>query len=304
MLRLHPLDPRFPRRLNDADPPAVLVADGPLATQLDCLAAVSIVGTRRPCSEALEFTRRLAWSLAEAGMVVVSGGARGIDTMAHRAALEARGKTVAVLPGAIDAWVPAENASLFRRIREDGALVAIVERPQRPRFHARNAVIACLSDHVVVTAAPIESGARNTANFARKAGRRLWVVPGSPWDESMAGCGLELSIGGAQPLLAPEQLLRHLRGDSIVPRVSELRPVGARARATTQELLPFLGADEHDVLARLAERPATIDQLVMLTQRSASAMTAALGGLTVRGQVREVEPGVFAVARRPTTTRP
>lgn len=273
----------------------MLVADGPLATRLDSLAAVAIVGTRRPCSEALEFTRRLAWLLAEAGMVVVSGGARGIDTMAHRAALEAGGQTVAVLPGAIDAWVPAENASLFRRIREEGALVAIVERPQRPRFHARNAVIAGLADHVVVTAAPIESGARNTANFARKAGRRLWVVPGAPWDVSMAGCGLELSIGGAQPLLAPEQLLRHLRGDSVVPRASELRV----RPAVTQEVLPFLGADEQAVLAVLAERPATIDQLVHLTQRSASAMTAALGGLTIRGQVRELEPGVFAVARRP-----
>lgn len=283
MLRLHPQDPRFPRRLLDHDPPDLLVAEGPLAEHLDHMHAVAIVGTRRPCPEALDFTHALAAQLAEAGFVVVSGGARGIDTAAHEGALSGGGRTVAVLPGAIDAWVPASNASLFRRIRESGALVSLIERPQRPRFFARNAVIAGLAEHVVVTAAPIESGARNTALHARKAGRTLWIVPGAPWDRTMAGCAIELTVGGANALVAPELLLRHLTG-------APLR----RRRRPAQAVLP-LGPDAETILAAL---PGSVDQLVERTGSPVGLLSATLTILAGQGRVRECEPGVYAVVRR------
>lgn len=283
MLRLHPQDPRFPTRLLDVDPPDLLVADGPLAAHLGQMQAVAVVGTRRPSVEALDFTRTLAAQLAGAGFVVVSGGARGIDTAAHEGALAGGGRTVAVLPSAIDAWVPAENASLFRRIREGGALVALVERRQRPRFFARNAVIAGLAEHVVVTAAPMESGARNTALHARKAGRTLWVVPGAPWDPCMAGCGIELTIGGAHPLIAPAQLLRHLTGAPL-----RRRP---RRAAAVQVSLP-LGADAAAILRAL---PATVDELVERTGSHVGRVTATLSRLADEGRIRESAPGVYAV---------
>lgn len=284
MLRLHPRDPRFPPRLLDVDPPDLLVVDGPLAEHLGRMQAVAIVGTRAPSPDALRFTRTLAAQLAEAGYVVVSGGARGIDTAAHEGALAGGGRTVAVLPSAIDAWVPAANASLFRRIREGGALVALVERRQKPRFFARNAVIAGLADHVVVTAAPIESGARNTALHARKAGRTLWVVPGAPWDPTMAGCGIELTIGGAHALIAPEQLLRRLTGEPLRRR---------RSTPPSQGVLPL----DPEAAAIVSALPGSVDELVERTRRPVGRVTATLTLLADEGRIRECEPGVYDVRR-------
>ncbi len=292
MLLLHPLDRRFPTRLSKLEPPDLLAAEGPLEGRLDTLGpSVAIVGTRRPSAEALAFTTRLAMLLAQAEVLVVSGGALGIDTAAHEAALSAGGRTLAVLPGAIDAWVPAANASLFRRVRETGALVAITQRGRKPRFHARNGVIAALADDVVVTAAPVESGARNTANWARRLGRRLWIVPGAPWDPTMAGCALELTIGAATALSSPEQLLRQLFPSQRVPR----------RRATTVEIpLPFAGEPSirDAILSRLREGPASIDALVAFTTRQVGDIAAALSSLLLDDAVRECGDGRFTLSSR------
>ena len=290
MVAYHPLDARFPRRLRTLAPPDVFAAEGPLAERLDELGhTVAIVGTRRPSVEALAFTTRLAMLLAQAGVVVVSGGARGIDTAAHEAALAAGGRTVAVLPGAIDAWVPACNASLFRRIRETGALVSITLRGRKPRFLARNGVIAALADNVVVTAAPRESGARNTANWARSLDKPLWVVPGSPWDPMMEGCARELTIGAARALSEPEQLVRHLFPNERVP---------PRRRATTEEIpLPFSEAPSvpQAIVARLRGGPMTVDALVAVTSREARDIAATLLSLELDGVVRDCGDGRFAL---------
>lgn len=142
---------------------------------------VAIVGARAATSYGVFWARALAAGLARAGVTVVSGGARGIDIAAHRAALEAGGRTIAVLAAGLDVPYPRAHVADFRRIATSGALVTEYPpgtAPRRHHFHARNRVIAEMSEAVVVVEGTYASGALITARFAREFGRRIFAVPG------------------------------------------------------------------------------------------------------------------------------
>ena len=309
----------FPTRLRELPHTRLerIEAEGPLAGALERLdPAVAIVGTREPTPAAAEYAYRLARGLAALGVTIVSGGALGIDAAAHEGALDASGKTLVVLPGGIDVAAPSANAALFDRVRATGALVALRPRGQLPRpfsYFARNEVIAALVDDVIVVAAPLASGARNTARWARELGRRLWVVPGAPWDEGLAGNAAELEAG-ARPVVTGRTLLAALglaeqslglfsgaspeaRSPALPRRASGGRQAASNLPTTRPNLdLAAVDPDDRRVLEALQRRALGVDELVAGTGLSVASLRALLLTWTVDGVVIEGPAGLFRLA--------
>ncbi len=162
--------------------------------------AVSIVGTRRADDEALDFAYELARDAVLRGLIVVSGGAVGIDRAAHEGALDGGGRTVVVLPTGLDAPYPPMNHGLFKRAADAGCLLTEVpdgSKARPGRFLTRNRLVAALGRSTVVVQAPARSGALSTARVAKRLGRGVFVVPASPWDPRGSG-NLRLLAGGAR----------------------------------------------------------------------------------------------------------
>src|SRR5213593_4070047 len=193
---LTPGDPRYPALLGViASPPSVHVRGAIVAA--DGL-AIAIVGSRRASTYGLEVAERLAFDLAARGVTIVSGLARGIDTAAHRGALAAGGRTIAVLGCGIDVVYPPENRALARAIEAQGALVSQFApgMPALPgHFPARNRTLAGLALGVVVVEAADRSGALITAGFAGDLGREVFAVPGRITSPTSAGANRLIQDG-------------------------------------------------------------------------------------------------------------
>ena len=202
------LDRDYPHPLRDlTSPPDPLYVRGELMPA----PAVAIVGTREPSEQAKKYARDLAFRLARCGVTVWSGGALGIDAAAHGGALDAGGTSIAVIGTGLDHCYPPEHAALYEElVLAGGALVSPFERTQHATlttFPQRNGVLAALTQAVVVVQAPLKSGARSTAAFARRLRRPLFVLPASPWDEKSAGNLAELDLG-ARPLTDESHLFK------------------------------------------------------------------------------------------------
>ena len=187
----------FPERLRELSVvPDPLFAIGDVS--LLNMPMIAIVGTRNPTSYGLRVARSIATALAEAGVVVVSGMARGIDAAAHHAALDAGGSTIAVLGTGVDVPYPVGHAELHRVISERGLLVSECgagEIAHKGSFPKRNRIIAALGRATIVIEAGFKSGARNTANHALELGRALAAVPGPIDSDQSAGTNLLLRDG-------------------------------------------------------------------------------------------------------------
>lgn len=187
------------------DPPKRLYLTGTLPPG----PRVAIVGTRTPTKEAYAYTQALASELAQAGVVVVSGGALGIDTAAHEGALRAGAGTLVVAPSSFDCPYPEQNRGLFHRVVErGGGYLTFFDTPtvaRRHVFFARNALMVSLCATLVIVQAPLRSGARNAALWARTLGRPYWVVPHSPWCMRGSSSVAELRLGG-RPLATAKEL--------------------------------------------------------------------------------------------------
>jgi DNA processing protein len=208
---LHPSDPEYPERLRALlVPPPEVTVEGDLRTA-SC--AVAVVGTREPSREAEKFAFDLAGALAQAGAVVVSGGALGIDAAAHRGALAVAGRTWAVAATGRAHCFPKEHADLFRQIAAGPGAMLWPFRddvPARPgNFHRRNGILVALADAVIIVQAGAPSGSLNAASWARKQERIVWAVPGPPWDPSFTGCRAVIEAG-ARTLTSIAVLLREL----------------------------------------------------------------------------------------------
>ncbi len=204
---------------------------------------VAIVGTRNPTREAALYAFELAATLAQRGVAVLSGGATGIDSMAHRGALSVGGSTVVVAPGGFQRPFPPENRDLFRRVVEQGGAYLSLSPSDTPAsrgaFFPRNACLVALSHAVVVVEAPIRSGARNAAAHARQLGRPLFVVPATPWNSQGLGCILELKLG-ARVLYGERDVLDLLAAamlHAIPLSVGELDPGWVREQAAAARLV-------------------------------------------------------------------
>lgn len=283
------------RRVGEPEPPTLRVR-GALPTA----PGVAVVGTREASPEALTFTRALVAHLVSLGIVVWSGGARGIDGAAHEAALDAGGATVVVLAGGLRRPYPREHVPLFERaLRQGGALVARVADDEPPlpyRFLLRNEVLAALTVATIVIEASLASGARGTAAAARKLGRLVAAVPHAPWSERGAGNAAELGLG-AKPLVsvsAVEPLLRTLG----VP-ISE---PGPRVRAgTPRERAPArpLEGDERTLWRALGNKALHAEDLCEITGLGFGAVSAALLTLTLAAVVVEAPAGYYRRIRHP-----
>jgi DNA processing protein len=204
-------DPDYPRLLRHIPlPPPVLYVRGTLLPTDEL--AIGVVGTRRSTSYGTDMTARISRGLAEAGVTVVSGLALGIDTVAHRVALESDGRTLAVFGCGLDTIYPPRNRMLAERIVDNGALVseyALGTKPDARNFPVRNRIISGLSRGVVVVEAPTRSGALITTSFAADQGRDVFAVPGSALSSASSGCH-ELIRNGATLITGAEQILDHL----------------------------------------------------------------------------------------------
>ena len=177
------------------NPPYVLYLRGELP-KWDRLLMIGVVGTRYPSPYGVSVTKKICSELAENGVTIVSGMARGIDSVAARTALESGGKTIAVLGCGIDSAYPSENRQLMCDIMENGAVISEYppgSGPLRHHFPERNRIISGLSKGILVTEAPKKSGALITANYAIENGRDLFAVPGSVFEANSVGANALLA---------------------------------------------------------------------------------------------------------------
>ena len=204
----------YPSRLSHtAKPPHLLLCKG--NPNLNDESAISIVGTRRADGYGIRHTRRIAGELAEKGVCIVSGLALGVDAAAHWGALDAKGRTIAVLGGALDKLYPAQNRALMDKIIESGGSVVSEYPPEtaptRYSFVQRNRIVAGMSLGVLVTQAPHKSGALSTVNYALEEGREVFALPG---DIDRFGSQLpnKLIAEGAHPVNGAQDILPLLNG--------------------------------------------------------------------------------------------
>jgi DNA processing protein len=192
-----PGDPEFPQALQEIyDPPLVLYVKGSLLPA--DRHGIAMVGSRLTTPYGVETARRLARQLAQAGLTVVSGGARGIDTAAHQGALHAGGRTLAVLGTGINLVFPPENAGLFQQISERGGLITqfpFNRPPDRQTFPIRNRIVAGMTLGTLVVEANLKSGALITAHFAAEYGRQVFAVPGRVDSPRSKGCHQLIKTG-------------------------------------------------------------------------------------------------------------
>ena len=273
-------DPVFPALLAAIhDPPARVFLRGSGAPALLDRPAVAVVGARVCSSYGRSVARSLARDLASAGLVVVSGMARGIDGEAHRGALDAGGSTVAVLGCGVDRDYPAAHAELARRIEVGGLIVSEYEPGVEPapwRFPARNRIIAGLCRATVVVEARERSGALITADFALEEGREVLAVPGEITSSLSAGTNALLRLG-ATPVTRSEDVLEVFGLEAAVSEKAALGP-------TAQKLL-----------ARLGDGALTADEVVRASGVEPGAVAAALVELELAGRVT-LEDGLYRAA--------
>jgi DNA processing protein len=257
------------------DPPPVLYVRGELAPEDDW--SVAIVGSRKATSYGREVTRRLAGDLARNGVTVVSGMARGIDGIAHRTALEAGGRTIAVLGSGLDVIYPAEHRSLAREIARHGAVVSdypLGTKPEASNFPPRNRIISGLSLGTIVIEAGFRSGALITADFALDHGREVFAVPGSILSPGSAGCN-RLLRDGAHVLTEARDVLEVLHLDQV--------PEKQAARLALPE-----NPVEAALFESLSAEPRHLDAVVRSSGIPVEVVSSTLVMMELKGMVRQV----------------
>ncbi len=244
--------PEYPQPLAAiSDAPHLLYVRGTLEPRDG--KAVGIVGSRHPTAYGKRMAEHLAAGLARAGYTVVSGLARGIDGVAHRAALQAGGRTVAVLAGGLSRIYPPEHAGLAKEVESAGALLTestMAQEPLAPLFPARNRLISGLCQGVVIVEAAERSGALITASHAGEQGRSVMAVPGQA-DSRMSGGTNELIRKGAVLVRGPEDVREELEGVS-----------AASAPPPGQEPPPEMDETQRRVWELLREQPRHLDEIV------------------------------------------
>jgi DNA processing protein len=250
--------------------------------------ALAIVGTRRLTSYGRQMARELAQGLSRTGITVVSGLARGIDTEAHHAALDAGGRTIAVLGSGLDFIYPPENRDLVDRILTSGQGAIISEyplatKPQGKNFPARNRIISGLSLGSIVVEGAIKSGAMITARYAVEQNREVFAVPGFVNSPASAGPN-RLIQEGAKLITCVEDVLEEIQVEQVIHQQA------------FQMALPA-SAEEAALLAVLSGEPRHIDELAQLSSLPSRQVSSTLTLLELKGMVQHVGGMKYVIAR-------
>lgn len=269
-------DDGYPARLREIDQsPPVLYVRGDLIKDDEW--AISIVGTRRTTAYGRQVAENIASVLAQNGVTVVSGLARGVDAIAHKASLDAGGRTLAVLGSGVDRIYPPEHRSLAEKIIQNGAIISDYPPgtpPEGINFPPRNRIISGLSLAVIVVEAGERSGALITAGFAADQGREVFAVPGNINAPQSKGTN-RLIYRGARPLLEAREILEHLDLTSIT-----------QYRAA-RSVLP---ADETEsqLLELVSQEPLHVDEIQNQSGLPIDKVSATLALMELKGMVRQV----------------
>lgn len=278
-------DQNYPRKLLEIDqPPPVLYSRGKLKSEDDW--AIAIVGTRRMTVYGRQVTQDLGTILAAKGVTVVSGLARGIDSIAHNAALDAGGRTLAVLGCGVDIIYPPENRKLYERILESGAVISEYPPgtfPESSNFPPRNRIISGLSQATVVVEAGETSGALITASFAANQGREVFAVPGNILAPQSMGCN-RLIRDGARILLNPNDVL-------------EMLNLGAIGEYKQARLLIPENEVESLMIKILENEPLNIDEIQMRSGLPIDKVSASLVMMELKGMVKQMDGMNYMVLR-------
>ena len=277
-------DPEFPEPLkNTPDPPLILYIRGSFGPTIGN--AVAMVGTRTPTHYGLTVTHRMAYELASLGITVVSGMARGIDTQAHKGALAAKGRTIAVLGCGIDRAYPPENKGLMEEIARSGAVLTenpFGTKPEGGYFPARNRIISGLSAGTIIIEATEDSGSLITADYTLKQERKLFAVPGNISSLTSRGTN-SLIKQGARLVETAEDVLRGL----------DLYK-GRNAGAAVRQSLPSMTDEERSVFDNLSAEPKHIDAIMAESGRAPGRLGGILTTLELKGLVKQL-PGKYFV---------
>ncbi|HEY9641107.1 MAG TPA: DNA-processing protein DprA [Coleofasciculaceae cyanobacterium] len=288
-----PADADYPRLLLEIpDPPPVLYYQGEVVAleNQGKIPAIAIVGTREPSDYGRRWTRKLSAALSQAGFLVVSGLADGIDTEAHTSCLNAGGRTLAVMATGVDVIYPAFNRTLAKRITQQGLLLSEYPagtQPDRVNFPRRNRIIAGLCRATLVLEAPHKSGALITARLANEYCRDVYVLPGTLDNPRCRGC-LDLLYQGAQAILGEAHLLElldslpHLQQDAPAQQLSLLSPA-PEPISLPPELQQVFQAVDLD--------PIALDLIVQQTQLATGTVLGALAQLELMGLVSQLSGG-------------
>ncbi len=283
-----PVDAEYPARLGQIyDPPLALYVRGTLQARDE--QSVAIVGSRRTTHYGLETAERLAFQLAQNGVTVISGLARGIDTAAHKGALKGSGRTLGVLGGGLDCMFPPENAELAARMAGQGAVMTeypFGRQPDKTTFPVRNRIVSGMSLGVLVVEADCTSGAMITARQAMEQGRTVFAVPGRIDSNGSRGPH-QLIKDGARLVEGVEDILQEF--EMLIPRPVRGGEAAAGPRLTTEETaLVALLEDEGEM---------EIDRLIQASGRTAAEISVMLLGLEMKRAVKML-PGQRVALRR------
>ncbi len=282
-------DEDYPARLKEiADAPIVFYVQGKVPERLDC--ALAVVGSRNPTIYGLQMAEQFACELAELGVPIVSGLARGIDAAAHRGCLRAGGETVGVLGCGLDIVYPRENTSLFQAIREKGCIISefpFGTPPVAYNFPRRNRIVSGLSLGVLVVEANLKSGALITSDFALEQGREVFAIPGRV-DSPLSQGPHAIIRQGAKLVLSVDDILEELP-------VKVVRSDGAVVKPSDEP--SALDNEEKELFDIIKEGQSSLESLQMKTGFSPSGLMAPLLKLQLKKIVRELPGKIYELVR-------
>ncbi len=272
-------DDAYPKRLKDIyDPPALLYVRGELRGEDEL--AVAIVGSRKTSPYGRWITEKIGRDLAGQGVTIVSGMARGIDSVAHKGALDGRGRTIAVLGCGIDVIYPSENRDLFRQIVEHGAVLSefpMGSRPEGGHFPRRNRIISGLSIGVVIVQASAKSGSLITAEYALEQGREVFAIPGNVGADGSRGTN-RLIKEGAKLVESSEDIL-----EEILPQWRRQEETAQKAEAPGHGL----AGGEKILFELLGETPLHIDAIIRESRLDPGKVSSLLLDLELKGLISQ-----------------
>ncbi len=266
------------------DPPPLLFVSGRIDPR-DAF-SIAIVGTRKPSPYGQKTATSLAAALTELGLTVVSGLARGIDTIAHASALTAKGRTLAVIGSGIDIPYPPENSDLMRRIARSGAVLSefpMGTKPDAPHFPRRNRIISGLSLGTVIVESLEDGGAMITATTSLDQNREVFAVPGSVFEKRSSGPHKLIREGQATLVNSVEDIVEELH--------AKLKPILKRDRA--ERPLPPLTLFEQTIHGLLGDDPMHIDAISDRAQLSTPDTLVSLLSLEFKGLVKQLPGKMF-----------